>query len=202
MKKYGTKTLAYRPILNSFGKDRELVQTFTIDFNNSKILHKEDGPAVIWSDGSKEYFINGFLHNENGPAIVEYNKNFIRNQWYLDGVIHREDGPAVEHLNSNGTSYQEYYRNGKLHREDGPAVIHPSGTLLWYNNGIIDRKDGPAIINKSGGGMNLIGSQWFINNKDVTKLYNRWANRRKIEADSDNFGIFRMEYRILGGSIK
>ena len=32
-------------------------------------LHKEDGPAIEYSDGSNYWFINGKLHREDGPAI-------------------------------------------------------------------------------------------------------------------------------------
>jgi hypothetical protein len=200
MKTYGSKLPAYRPMLNSFVGNREIVQQKTITFKSGNILHCEDGPAVVWSDGSVEYFVNGFLHNENGPAIIHYYNSFVRKFWYINGVKHREDGPAVEHDNGDGKKYCEYYIDGCLHREDGPAVIHPSGTHIWYKKGIIDRTDGPAIINMAGN--EFIGSQWFITNKDVTKLYKRWASKRKIEADNENFGIFRMEYKILGGSIK
>jgi len=47
-----------------------------------KILHREDGPAVEWSDGHKEWFLNGILHREDGPAIeyVDGSKS-----WHLNG---------------------------------------------------------------------------------------------------------------------
>ena len=38
-------------------------------FNLEGKLHREDGPAVEWNDGDKEYYINGECHRENGPAI-------------------------------------------------------------------------------------------------------------------------------------
>ena len=52
-------------------------------------------------------------------------------EWYLNGELHREDGPAIEL--SNGT--KEWYLNGKRHREDGPAIEWPDGTKQWYING-------------------------------------------------------------------
>lgn len=36
-------------------------------FLNGK-RHREDGPAIEWSDGTYEYWINGRLHREDGPA--------------------------------------------------------------------------------------------------------------------------------------
>ncbi|TXH60587.1 MAG: hypothetical protein E6Q89_00640 [Bacteroidia bacterium] len=65
-----------------------------------------DGPAVIHSNGSKE--------------------------WWLKGKLHREDGPAA--IYSSGSKY--WCINGKLHREDGPAIIYKDGRKQWYVSGI------------------------------------------------------------------
>ena len=75
-------------------KDREM-----------EIFHREDGPAVVWPDGTKH--------------------------WFIDGEIHREDGPAIEFADGS----KEWYLNGKLHREDGPAIEWANGTKEWYLNG-------------------------------------------------------------------
>jgi len=32
--------------------------------------HREDGPAVVWIDGSVQYYIEGKLHRTDGPAVV------------------------------------------------------------------------------------------------------------------------------------
>ena len=62
-----------------------------------------------------EWFYNGFLHREDGPA-VEYSDG--EKEWYINGKRHREDGPAREWSNGD----KMWYKNGKRHREDGPAV--------------------------------------------------------------------------------
>ena len=87
-------------------------------------LHREDGPALEWPDGTKFWFINGQNHRENGPAIEWANGD---KRWYFNGNLHREDGPAIE--SSNGT--RMWYFNGLCHREDGPAY---EGTLgeMWF----------------------------------------------------------------------
>ena len=55
------------------------------EYLNSKCkLHREDGPAVEWSDGSKEWWFNGKLHREDGPAIEDNNGN---KTWYLKYFI-------------------------------------------------------------------------------------------------------------------
>jgi hypothetical protein len=47
------------------------------------ILHREDGPAIEWSDGSKEWYINGKLHREDGPAATFPEGNVM---WFLNGI--------------------------------------------------------------------------------------------------------------------
>ena len=49
--------------INSFGEIRY--------FNEKGQLHREAGPAIEWSDGEKEWYVNGILHRIDGPA-VEY----------------------------------------------------------------------------------------------------------------------------------
>jgi hypothetical protein len=66
-------------------------------------LHREDGPAVEWLDGSKAWFLHGKRHREDGPAI-EYKT--VR-EWWINGECHREDGPAIER--TNGVKYWYYH---------------------------------------------------------------------------------------------
>jgi len=54
-----------------------------IRWKNSKgQLHREDGPAVEYVDGSKFWYQNDKLHREDGPAVV--NVNGIK-RWYING---------------------------------------------------------------------------------------------------------------------
>jgi len=41
--------------------------------DHSKILHREDGPAVKHTDGSKFWYFNNKLHRTDGPAVMRYN---------------------------------------------------------------------------------------------------------------------------------
>ena len=91
-------------------------------------LHREDGPAVEYSNGTKAWWINDKRHREDGPAI-EYASG--SKSWYLNGKLHREDGPAVEH--ASGGKY--WYINDKRHREEGPAIESANGDKEWYING-------------------------------------------------------------------
>jgi hypothetical protein len=55
--------------------------------------HRVDGPAVIWPNGTKEWYTHGILHRTDGPAIEYADGTKV---WFLDGKRHRTDGPAVE----------------------------------------------------------------------------------------------------------
>jgi hypothetical protein len=68
--------------------------------------HREDGPAVEHSDGSKVWYLNGKRHRQDGPA-VEW--KYGGKSWYLNDKRHREDGPAYE--GSNGE--KKWYIHGK-----------------------------------------------------------------------------------------
>ena len=46
-------------------------------------LHRVDGPAVEYADGTKRWFLNGKRHREDGPAI-EY-ADGEESSWYLNG---------------------------------------------------------------------------------------------------------------------
>ena len=50
--------------------------------------HREEGPAVLYGNGSKAWWIDGKRHREDGPAIE---KPGGYREWYLDGERISED---------------------------------------------------------------------------------------------------------------
>lgn len=46
-------------------------------------FHRMGGPAIIYPNGTQEWYVNGILHRESGPAIVD--KVFGRHEWYWQG---------------------------------------------------------------------------------------------------------------------
>jgi hypothetical protein len=51
-------------------------------YNQDDRFHREDGPAIEWADGMKEWWVNGRLHREDGPAVESVDGTKI---WYLNG---------------------------------------------------------------------------------------------------------------------
>lgn len=82
----------------------------------------------VYEHGTKAWYLDGKRHREDVPAIEWSNGD---KEWYLDDKLHREDGPAIEW--SDGT--KAWYVNGRRHREDGPAIEWADGDKDWYLHG-------------------------------------------------------------------
>lgn len=115
-------------------------------------LHNEDGPAVIFENGHKLWYLWDCLIKEelpNGELInhdktnVEETEYFIKHYKY--GKLHLIEGPAV--IYENGDKY--WYQYGRLHRDDDkPSIEFSNGEKRWFKNGVIHRGEekGPAVI--------------------------------------------------------
>jgi hypothetical protein len=70
-----------------------------IEFNFDANIPKDfTGFCKILSTGSVMHMKNGKYHNENGPAIIWQDGSKF---WYINGLEHREDGPSSEYVNGN-----------------------------------------------------------------------------------------------------
>jgi len=70
--------------------------TMRINFWGNKVwslpngnTHREDGPAIICTNGTKYWFINGLKHREDGPAVVRVNGS--KEWWVNDRKFYQED---------------------------------------------------------------------------------------------------------------
>ena len=75
--------------------------------------------------GIKRHYLDGLLHREDGPALVYPDGKMI---WYKYGSKHRTDGPAI--INPFGPN--EWYQNDTRYREDGPTVVHLDNKVEWW----------------------------------------------------------------------
>lgn len=57
--------------------------------SNLGTLHRLDGPAVIWEDGDKEYWVNGKLHRLDGPAMELHSLDTFL--WFVNGIRIRDE---------------------------------------------------------------------------------------------------------------
>jgi|SRR5579859_482967 len=78
--------------------------------------------------GNKWWYFNKRLHRLDGPAIEYVNGTKC---WYFDHLLHREDGPAIEYTNGSRC----WYFYGQYHRLDGPAEDYIDGDKYWWYHG-------------------------------------------------------------------
>ena len=66
-------------------------------YNNAGELHRDDGPAVLWADGTKLWYQNGLRHRTDGAAVEWPSGN---KAWYINGepLTEAEFNQAVKAL--------------------------------------------------------------------------------------------------------
>ena len=67
----------------------DLGNKFYFSDKNMLIHHREDGPAIEWDDGDKEWWINDERHREDGPAIEM--QNGCKKWWFLNDIEYSEE---------------------------------------------------------------------------------------------------------------
>lgn len=99
--------------------------------DQSRVLHRSDGPAVERDDGSEEWWLEGKVHrSDGGPAIKDHEGTL---EWWENGNLHREgDLPAIVHQSGSC----EYWENGLKHRSHNPACSGGQGEDEWWVKGI------------------------------------------------------------------
>ncbi len=61
----------------------------SVSYRNKKgQLHRDDGPAVIFPDGSEEWYKNGKWHRDNGPALIRPDG---RKEWWENDQFIKKD---------------------------------------------------------------------------------------------------------------
>ena len=86
--------------------------------------HREDGPAIEYTNGTKFWYLNGNRHRTDGPAVECVGNKY----WYLNDNLHREDGPAIEWAAGtkcwylDGASYTEADWSKQTQKVKAPCV--------------------------------------------------------------------------------
>ena len=98
-------------------------------------IHREDGPAVEYADGSKYWFRRGARHREDGPAAIYSDGS---KEWWVNDYRHRNDGPAVEYTNGTKVWYLdgEELTEAKFNARMNPAkelTVAEIEALLGYS---------------------------------------------------------------------
>jgi hypothetical protein len=70
--------------------------------NENGELHRLDGPAIVWSGGSKFWYINGEYHRLDGPAIERVDGS---KEWWVEGKKYSEDSTMVQLIKAKRKRY-------------------------------------------------------------------------------------------------
>lgn len=70
------------------------ISDINVKFENGRI-HCTDGPAVVFSNGSYQYWHRGNLHRTDGPAL--FNADTPGYGWYLHGKIYDDFWDWLSH---------------------------------------------------------------------------------------------------------
>jgi len=87
--------------------------------------------TVRVDDDCTEWFLNGVLHRENGPALEWANGSKF---WYKEGKFHREDGPALEYTNGD----KIWYIEGEMYTEENFNKKIKEMNQSSYNGKIVE----------------------------------------------------------------
>ena len=90
-------------------------------------LHREDGPAIEWADGVKDWYykdiwVGGFVKPD--PVL-----------WERLTSVELNGGPLLNGcvVTLQGNKY--WYKDDRYHREDGPAIEWVNGKMDWHHHG-------------------------------------------------------------------
>ena len=154
-------------------KDGKIIdENGVIVFYKSGIVHRSDGPAVIWPDNlpeeKYEQYLNFKYFKSNSIASYENDDSEMPGD-VGDSITFKETFPPKEILadknNSNGVMFKKgnqfyiyedvppkyhggmaWLKDGELHNENNPAIVLNCGSIFWLNNGLLHRdNDKPAI---------------------------------------------------------
>jgi len=90
-------------------------------------MKKEQPECKVDQYGNKAWLLNGKYHREDGPA-VEWSDGY--KGWCLNGKYHREDGPAREWPDGN----RQWFLNDKEVHPETLVDLHLSrGTFCCYD---------------------------------------------------------------------
>jgi len=67
---------------------------------------KEEPICKVSEDGTKKWYLNDKLHREDGPAL-EFT-NGVK-EWWQNGELYRENGPSIEWPDG----FKEWFTNGE-----------------------------------------------------------------------------------------
>ena len=104
-----------------------------VEYRLNGNLHREDGPAIERSNGTKYWYLNGKFHRTNGPAVEQAGGG---KEWWIGGKLHRTGGPAIE------IEYKEWWKDEWWinHKEVSKQEVDKLRCQLFQKALIVNRR--------------------------------------------------------------
>lgn len=122
-------------------------------------LHRENGPAVEYPNGSKEWWFNGVLHRLDGPAVENINGD---NAWYINGEIIKKIQSGIELIFENGLLKGISNKVEMISEKEMVVTTYDLDKTIRFNMPVMEKKeffyegklqslnDNPAVIFENG----------------------------------------------------
>ena len=70
----------------------------------------------------RRWFFRGMIHRTDGPAVIfsDPSGKIFRQEWWIKDQIHRISAPAVIEVDADGNVYEEWWIKNNLYRKEGP----------------------------------------------------------------------------------
>lgn len=101
------------------------------------LIHRVDGPSIVWRDGTEEWFDRGFRSRERLPAVMCADGTL---EWHFAGAT--ADPPVSRDFMLRYNTGRHQFFNS-FYREVGPSVITPDGTRIWGEGGQVNDSEPP-----------------------------------------------------------
>ena len=80
----------YTKIEKHYYEDDSSILYRTMYYNDEDQIHRTDGPAIEWADGSKAWVINNNYHRIEGPAEIYVDGDTIRKFYSINNKRYSE----------------------------------------------------------------------------------------------------------------
>ena len=129
-------------------------------------LHNPNGAAVIWPDGGQEYWINDQLHNPDGPAMVRangYKAHYIKGKKLTEAEFtawQAQQSPPLHNKTATIDGIEYTIKRNNIKKEKLKVYTEQGGTITYRNaEGQRHNPDGPAVVDTDGSKLYLINGK-------------------------------------------
>ena len=102
----------YHHISKDFTGICKILENKTIHYIKNGKHHREDGPAIIYPSGHKQWQLNGVSHREVGPAVESVTGY---KEWWYKGLCYG--------INNKFTNTTWFKKVKQLKREEGLKIF-------------------------------------------------------------------------------